>query len=70
MVTEKVKIVTHITPEADRKVEAFMKKAGMTKARVCSLAIMSGIDALTMAFDPSWKEYFEAKMKTEIEKDK
>lgn len=67
MATERVKIVTHITPETDKKVEAFMKVSGMTKARVCSLAITAGIDALSLAFDPDWKLYFEAKLKAENE---
>ena len=50
---ERIKIVTHITPEANKKVEAFMKYSGMTKAKVCSLAIISGIDVFTIATDPN-----------------
>lgn len=68
--TDRIKIVTHITPEADQKVEAFMKVSGMSKAKVCSLSIISGIDALTMAFDPRWKEYFEAVVRAENENKK
>ena len=33
----------------------------MTKTKVCSLAIVAGIDALAMAVDPLWQEYFEKK---------
>lgn len=61
MTTEKTKIVTYITPEADAKLEAFMKYAGMTKSKTASLAIIAGIDALSMAIDPLWQEYFEKK---------
>lgn len=67
MTTDRVRIVTHVTPDTNKKVEAFMKLSGMTKARVCSLAITSGIDALSLAFDPDWKLYFEAKLKAENE---
>ena len=63
MATDKIKIVTNITPEADVKVEAFMKFAGFTKAKVCSLAISAGIDVLSLATDPNWKEYFEKMMR-------
>jgi hypothetical protein len=68
MTTDRVRIVTYITPEADKKVEAFMKYAGMTKAKVCSLSIISGIDVLSLAIDPNWKEYFEKVMKIENER--
>lgn len=61
--TDRVKILTHITPEADKKVEEFMKFSGMTKAKVCSLSIIAGIDVLTLATDPNWKEYFEKMMR-------
>lgn len=68
MTTDKIKIVTHITPATDKKVEAFKKLSGMTKARICALAITAGIDAISLAFDPDWKAFFEAKMSAEIEK--
>jgi len=61
MSEDRKKIVTYITPEADAKVEAFMRYSGMTKTKVCSLAIVAGIDALAMAVDPLWQEYFEKK---------
>lgn len=70
MATTKIRIVTDITPEADQKVEAFMKFSGMTKARVCSLAIIAGIDVLTLATDPNWKEYFEKTMRPADDKKK
>lgn len=63
MANKKIKINTDITPEADQKVEQFMKFSGMTKARVCSLSIIAGIDVLTLATDPNWKEYFEKMMR-------
>jgi hypothetical protein len=63
MTSDRVRIVTHITPEADLKVEAFMKFSGMTKAKVCSLSIITGIDVLALATDPNWKEYFEKMMR-------
>jgi hypothetical protein len=68
MTTDKVKIVTHITPATDKKVEEFKKLSGMTKARICALAITAGIDAISLAFDPDWKAYFEAKMAADNEK--
>lgn len=68
MTTDKIKIVTHITPETNKKVEAFKKLSGMTKARICALAITAGIDAISLAFDPDWKSYFEAKMRADEEK--
>lgn len=67
MTTQRVKIITHITPEADEKVEAFMKRLGLTKAKTCSLAIQLGIDAMSMTFDPNWKAYFEAQLKASNE---
>jgi len=67
MTTKKIRIVTDITPEADAKVEAFMKYSGLTKARVCSLAIIAGIDVFSLATDPNWIEFFEAKMQAEYE---
>lgn len=70
MTTDRVRILTHITPEADQKVEAFMKFSGMTKAKVCSLAIIAGIDVFTLATDPNWKEYFLKTMGTDDEKKK
>jgi hypothetical protein len=68
MTSDRVRIVTHITPEADKKVEAFMKYSGMTKSKVCSLAIIAGIDVFTLATDPNWKEYFEKTMKADSDK--
>ena len=68
MATNKIKIVTYITPEADVKVEAFMAKAGLTKSKTCALAIQAGIEALTMTFDPNWQAYFEAQIKASNEK--
>ncbi len=68
MTADRVKIVTYITPEANKKVEAFMKFAGMTKSKVCSLSIISGIDVLTLATDPNWKEYFEKMMRLDSDK--
>lgn len=62
---DRVRIVTHITPEADKKVEAFMKFSGMSKAKICSLSIITGIDVLALATDPNWKEYFEKMMRLE-----
>ena len=59
MTTERVKVITHLMPETDKKVEAFMKKAGMTKARVCALAIIAGIDTITTAITPNSKEKLE-----------
>ena len=63
MANKKVRINTEIPDEADVKVEAFMKFAGFSKARVCSLAISAGIDVLSLATDPNWKEYFEKMMR-------
>lgn len=68
MATNKIKIVTYITPEADVKVEAFMARNGLTKAKTCALAIQLGIEALSMTFDPNWKAYFEAQVKALDEK--
>ena len=67
MTTQKTKIVTYITPEADKQVEAFMKTSGLTKSKTCALAIQTGIQALAISVDPDWKSYFESKMKIEIE---
>lgn len=65
MATNRVKIGTYITPEADKKVEAFMKASGLSKSKTCALAIQTGIDAISMTFDPNWKAYFEAVMKAD-----
>ena len=67
MTTERVKITTYITKEADKKVEAYMKRMGLTKSKSCSLAIQLGIDALSISFDPDWKAFFEAQMKASNE---
>jgi len=67
MATEKIKVSTYISPEANKKVEAFMKISGLTKAKACSLAIQYGIEAINLTFDKDWKKYFEAKLKAEIE---
>jgi hypothetical protein len=40
----------------------------MTKARICALAITAGIDAISLAFDPDWKAYFEAKLAADNDK--
>ncbi len=68
MATNKIKIATYITPEANVKVEAFMIKSGLTKSKTCALAIQLGIEALSMTFDPNWKAYFEAQVKANDEK--
>ena len=57
--SERVRVVTFITPETDEKVEAMMKKLGMTKSKVISLAAVAGLDALAMAFDPNMEKYFK-----------
>ena len=67
MTIDRVRIVTYITPRADKKVEAFMRVSGLTKAKTCALAIQAGIEAVALAFDPDWKAYFEAKIKTDFE---
>lgn len=63
MATDKIKIITYITEEADKKVEAFMARAGMTKSKTCAMALQLGMEALEMAFNPDWKEFFEAQLK-------
>lgn len=67
MATDKIKIVTYITPEADKRVEAFMKASGLTKSKTCALAIQTGIQALSISIDPDWKAFFESKMTVQIE---
>lgn len=67
MTTDRVKITTYISKEADQKVEAYMKRMGLTKSKTCSIAIHLGIDAMAIAFDPDWKAYFEAQMKASNE---
>ena len=67
MATDRVKIVTYITNEADKKVEAFMERSGLTKSKTCALAIQLGMEALSISFDPDWKAYFEAQMKASNE---
>ena len=67
MTTNRVKIITYITKESDQKVEAFMERSGLTKSKTCALAIHLGMEALSMAFSPDWKEFFEAQMKASNE---
>ena len=67
MTTDRVKIITYITPETDHKVEAFMARAGMTKSKTCSMALQLGMEALEMAFSPDWKDFFEARIKASNE---
>lgn len=57
--TDKIKISTYITEDADRKVEALVKVTGMSKSKLAALAIQAGIDAIGLAFNPDWKDYFE-----------
>lgn len=68
MATNRVKIITYITQESDQEVEAFMKRSGLTKSKTCALAIHLGMEALSMAFNPDWKAYFEAQLKASNEK--
>lgn len=63
-VTERVKVSTYLPAEADAKLERLMEKTGMTKSKVVALAVVAGLDALVMAFDPSMKSYFDALQKT------
>jgi len=63
MTTDRVKIITYITQGTDQKVEAFMARAGMTKSKTCAMALQLGMEALEMAFNPDWKEFFEAQLK-------
>lgn len=63
MTTDRVRITTYITREADQKVEAYMKRMGLTKSKTCSLAIQLGIEAMSISFNPDWKAFFEAQMK-------
>lgn len=65
---KKVRVNTEITEEADQVIEAFMKRAGLTKAKACALSIQLGSQALRMAFDPNWKAFFEANMRLDDEK--
>jgi hypothetical protein len=67
MATNRVKVITYITQETDQKVEAFMARAGMTKSKTCAIALQLGMEALEMAFNPDWKEFFEAQMKASNE---
>ena len=59
--------MTYITNESDKKVEAFMKRSGLTKSKTCALAIQLGMEALSISFDPDWKAYFEAQTKASNE---
>jgi len=68
MATEKMRIFTYISPEANKKVEAFMKISGLSKAKACSIAIQYGIEAISITFDKDWTQYFESRLKAEIEK--
>jgi len=67
MATDRVKIITYITQETDHKVEAFMARAGMTKSKTCSMALQLGMEAMEIAFNPDWKDFFETKMKASNE---
>ena len=67
MATNRVKIITYITKETDQKVEAFMQRSGLTKSKTCALSIHLGMEALTMAFSPDWKDFFEAQIKASNE---
>ena len=51
MTTERVKITTYITKEADKS-GSYMERMGLTKSKTCSLAIQLGIDAMAISFDP------------------
>lgn len=70
MGSERVRLVTYITPETDQKVEALKKLTGLTKAKVAALAIQTGVDAIGLAFNPDWKAYFEAILKRQNEESK
>jgi len=63
MATNRIKIISYISKETDEKVETFMERAGLTKSKTCALAIQLGMEALTMAFNPDWKDFFEAQLK-------
>ena len=67
MATDKIKIITYIPKSTDERVEAFMARAGMTKSKTCAMALQLGMEALEIAFNPDWKEFFEAKMKAKNE---
>ena len=67
MATDKSKVTVYLTPEANLKVDLLKKKTGMSKAKITTLAAQSGIDVIAMAFDPDWKEFFEARIKADNE---
>ena len=67
MATDKIKIISYIPKSTDERVEAFMARSGMTKSKTCAMAIQLGMEALEIAFNPDWKDFFETKMKASNE---
>lgn len=57
---EKTRINVFITPEVKQKIVEKAEKLGMSQSKLASLAIMAGIDAITLAFNPDWKKCLEA----------
>ena len=62
--TETIRQTVRITKTAAQEIREVASRLGMTNTAVINLAVIAGLDALKLAINPDWKEYFE-KVKNE-----
>lgn len=55
-----VRIQISVSPVVAAKVLALSELTGMTQSALSAMAVQAGLDAIGLALNPEWKDYFEA----------
>lgn len=63
---KKERMNVYLEPELKKRIYDTAAKVGMQPGVFASLAIRAGLDAVAIAIDPNWQEYFEKNMSAEL----
>jgi hypothetical protein len=53
------RINVYITEDFDKRLTVEAKKIGLPKGKMAFLAMQAGLQAITLAVNPDWKEFFQ-----------
>jgi len=65
MATKKVRINVYLQPELAEELVKKAEQLGMNKTNITSLAVHVGFQAIKMATDPQFKDYFANEIKND-----
>ena len=57
--TDNTRISVYVTSAIYEQLGEISSKTGLSRPKLAALAIQAGLDAIRLATDPNWKEYFD-----------